>query len=120
MFKVTMGLSKSPDSYNTPTLQSRAGMAIANKMNDDMERRVATNKLVPAGSIIEYVYVDREYNIDDGGTPVRPLQMTEPQMINSHKYVESLLSATSQIYNCFGIIDSDIDEDQTTLEDWFA
>jgi hypothetical protein len=45
-------------------------------MNDDMERRVATNKLVPAGSIIEYVYVDREYNIDDGGTPVRPLQMT--------------------------------------------
>jgi hypothetical protein len=89
-------------------------------MNDDMERRVAINKLVPAGSIIEYVYVDREYNIDDGGTPVRPLQMTEPEMINSYKYVESLLSATSQIYNCFGIIDSDIDEDQTTLEDWFA
>jgi len=118
VFKVTNTITKAPTGYDRPTPASRAGLMMANKMNSELERKVAIGKLVPAGSIIEYIYVNRQYKLDSGTSIIRPLQLTSPEMIERGKYIEMLLSTLSQVTLIFKISNDEI-IGQTTLNDWF-
>jgi len=119
VFKVTNTITKAPTQYERPTPASRAGMMMANQMNSELERKVGIAKLVPAGSIIEYIYVDNLYRLDSSTTTViRPLQLTTPDMIERMKYRDMLLSTLSQVTECFAITQDEI-LGQQTLNDWF-
>ena len=117
-FKITQAISKPPDKYTRPTPASRAGLTLANKMNDELERRVSIKQLVPAGSLIEYLYVDRVYNIEGGNSQIRPLSMTTEEMVDRSKYHERLLSTLSQVTLCFNITRDEL-VGQSNLNEWF-
>ena len=118
-FKISQSMNKSIGDYQNPTLASRTATIMANHMNSQLERKVAIDKLVPEGSVIDYVYVDGFYNLDGGSTPVRPLRLTSPKMIDRTKYIEKLQSVASQIYIPFGITWEEI-MGQETLDQWFT
>lgn len=118
VFKVTNTITKAPTQYDRPTPASRAGMMMANQMNSELERKVAIAKLVPAGSIIEYIYVNSSYKLDGGTTVIRPLQMTTPNMIYRGKYLDMMMSTLSQVTECFAITQDEI-RGQSSLDEWF-
>jgi DNA polymerase I len=118
MFKVSQTISKAPNDYDKPTIAARAGMAMANHINAKLDRKVAIQKIVPAGSIIEYIYVDKGFNVTKTGKPVRPLPLTEGYMIDRNAYINNMISVLSQITECFGISEDEI-KGQNTLEGFF-
>ena len=120
LFKITKTITKEPTMYKIPNPQSRAAMMLANHLNSELDRKIAISKLVPAGSVIEYVYVYSNYALDgmNKSTVVRPLELTEPFMIDKEKYFDMMLSTLSQVMIPLGI-DKDEFNGQMTLDNWF-
>jgi DNA polymerase I len=124
-FKVSTSMNRPMNKYESVGTHVRCAKMMAVDMEKKMKRRVDHNKLVPAGTTIEYVHVNnsdfRKYykEMKMINTPALPLTIATSEMINKEKYVDVLVKTMHQLLVPFKISETDILSNQVSLEEYF-
>ena len=122
-FKLSTSMNQPMGSYKVESSHVRSAVMLAKELERKMKRSANYDKLVPAGSTIEHVHVDRAsfkqfYKGDkDPNTKTIPLILATSEMLNRGKYIEALMSVLSQLLVPFGITSHDFNNQQD-INEW--